>query len=98
MSDTHPIAVDDESPASQTPITRALFGKLASFHDAKRSAEVAELQTVHELCLAFKTVDEDAYGEAAEQLTYRGALLRSPSSSASKSAPCSASRVEPPPA
>ena len=73
MSDTHPIAAEFESPAGNTPVTRALFNELASFHEAKLSAEVAELRTVHELCLAFNTVDEDAFGEASEQLTYRGA-------------------------
>ena len=73
MSDTLPIA-DTEAPAIVVPANaRDLFLTLAAEHSAKIAAEVRELQTVHALCLAFNTVDEDAFGEAAEQLTYHGA-------------------------
>ena len=73
MSDTHSIAVVDDSAVPIPANARALLSKMAAFNDAKRAAEVGELQTVHELCLAYNTVDEDAFGEAAEQLTYHGA-------------------------
>jgi hypothetical protein len=73
MSDTHPIAVVDDTAVPIPANARALFAKMAAFNDSKRAAEVGELQTVRELCLAYNTVDEDAFGEAAEQLTYHGA-------------------------
>src|SRR5674476_775640 len=73
MSDTHPTAVVDDSAVPIPANARALFAKMAAFNDAKHAAEVGELQTVRELCLAYNTVDEDAFGEAAEQLTYHGA-------------------------
>src|SRR5664279_5608827 len=73
MSDTHPTAAADDSAVPIPANARALFAKMAAFNDAKHAAEVGELQTVRELCLAYNTVDEDAFGEAAEQLTYYGA-------------------------
>ncbi len=73
MSDTHPIAAVDDTAVPIPVNARALFAKMAAFNDAKHAAEAGELQTVHELCLAYNTVDEDAFGEAAEQLTYFGA-------------------------
>jgi len=99
MSDIHPIA-DTEAPAIVAPANaRDLFLTLAAEHAAKIAAEVRELQTVHALCLAFNTVDEDAFGEAAEQLTYHGAqgTPPSPNTSVSKSPPCSGSAPEPEP-
>src|SRR5664280_1484976 len=35
--------------------------------------EIVKLETIHELCLAFRAVDEDAFGEAAERLVFHGA-------------------------
>ena len=35
--------------------------------------EIEKLETIHELCLAYQTVDEDAFGEAAERLIFHGA-------------------------
>ena len=73
MSDTHPIAAVDETSAPIPANARALLGALHSFNEAKNAAQVGELRTVHELCLAYDTVDEDAFGEAAERLTSYGA-------------------------
>ena len=35
--------------------------------------EIEKLETIHELCLAYRAVDEDAFGEAAERLIFHGA-------------------------
>ena len=35
--------------------------------------EIEKLETIHELCLAYRTVDEDVFGEAAERLIFHGA-------------------------
>ncbi len=51
-------------------------GLLARLDAANRdqvAAEVRKLETIHELCLAYHAVDEDAFGEAAEKLIYHGA-------------------------
>lgn len=52
---------------------KELLAELAASHEAEIAAEVRKLETVHALCLAYGTLDEDAFGEAAEQLIYRGA-------------------------
>ena len=46
MSDTHPIAVVDDSAVPIPANARALFAKMAAFNNAKHAAEVVELQTV----------------------------------------------------
>jgi hypothetical protein len=52
---------------------RALFAQLASEHAVKVAAEAGELAAIHELCLLHNAVDEDAFGEAAENLIHHGA-------------------------
>ena len=54
MSDPHPIAVVEDTAVPIPANARALFAKMAAFNDAKRTAEVGELQTVHEMCLAYR--------------------------------------------
>ncbi len=51
----------------------ALFARLDRANHAIVAAEIEKVETIHELCLAFKSLDEDAFGEACEKLTYRGA-------------------------
>ena len=50
-----------------------LFARLDASERALVAAEVAKLETIHALCVAFRTVDEDAFGEAAERLVFHGA-------------------------
>ncbi len=52
---------------------RELFAKLDHSEQAMIAAEVSKLETIHDLCLAFRAVDEDAFGEAAEKLVFHGA-------------------------
>ena len=52
---------------------KELLAELAAIREAEMAAEVRKVETVHALCLVYGTVDEDAFGEAAEQLIYRGA-------------------------
>lgn len=65
MPEPEPVVV----PASAT----VLFARLDRANQAIVAAEIEKVETIHELCLAFHTVDEDAFGEAYEKLTYRGA-------------------------
>jgi hypothetical protein len=51
----------------------ALFARLDRANQTMVSAEIEKVETIHELCLEFSAVDEDAFGEAAEKLIYRGA-------------------------
>jgi hypothetical protein len=56
------------------PVTAAtLFAKLDRTTQVIIAAEIEKVETIHQLCLEFSAVDEDAYGEAAERLIYRGA-------------------------
>ena len=50
-----------------------LLAKLDHSEQAILHAETAKVETIHELCLAYQAVDEDAFGEAAERLVYHGA-------------------------
>jgi hypothetical protein len=50
-----------------------LFAKLDRSERAMIADEIEKLETIHELCLAFRAVDEDAFGEAAERLVFHGA-------------------------
>ena len=52
---------------------KELLAELAAIREAEIAVDVRKLETVHSLCLVYGTVDEDAFGEAAEQLIYRGA-------------------------
>jgi Domain of unknown function (DUF222) len=52
---------------------RELFAKLDRSEQAMIADEIAKLETIHELCLAYHAVDEDAFGEAAERLVFHGA-------------------------
>src|SRR5665811_293439 len=51
---------------------KELLAELAAIRESEIAAEVRKVETVHALCLVYGTVDEDAFGEAAEQLIYRG--------------------------
>jgi hypothetical protein len=66
-------AVSDPAPVVVPGNARELLAKLDRSEQALVAAEVSKLETIHELCLAYRTVDEDAFGEAAERLTYHGA-------------------------
>jgi hypothetical protein len=50
-----------------------LFAQLASEHAVKMAAEAGELAVIHQLCLLHDAVDQDAFGEAAENLIHHGA-------------------------
>lgn len=52
---------------------KELLAELAAVHDAEVAVDVRKVEAVHALCLLYGTVDEDAFGEAAERLIYRGA-------------------------
>jgi hypothetical protein len=51
---------------------KELLAELAAIREAEIAVDVRKVETVHALCLVYGTVDEDAFGEAAEQLIYRG--------------------------
>jgi len=65
--------VIDPSPVVVPANARELFAKLDHSEQAMIADEIAKLETIHELCLAYHAVDEDAFGEAAEKLTFHGA-------------------------
>jgi len=65
--------VSDPSPVVVPANARELFAKLDHSEQAMIADEIAKLETIHELCLAYHAVDEDAFGEAAEKLTFHGA-------------------------
>lgn len=52
---------------------RELLAELEAMHSLRVTTELQEVDLVHKLCLAYDTVDEDAFGEAAERLTHYGA-------------------------
>lgn len=70
-------ALDDSIPEPEpilVPVTAAaLFERLDRTTQSIVAAEIERVETIHQLCLEFSAVDEDAYGEAAEKLIYRGA-------------------------
>src|SRR5664280_1046734 len=65
--------VSDPAPVVVPANARELFAKLDHSERAMIADEIAKLETIHELCLAFRAVDEDAFGEAAERLVFHGA-------------------------
>jgi hypothetical protein len=56
---------EDELAVALPSNARTLFDTLAAARKARIAAEALELDTIHRLCVAFHTVDEDAFGEAA---------------------------------
>jgi hypothetical protein len=56
---------EDELAVALPSNARTLFDTLAAARKARIAAEALELDTIHLLCVAFHTVDEDAFGEAA---------------------------------
>ena len=70
-------ALNDPIPEPEpvvVPATAAgLFARLDRANRTIVAAEIEKVETIHQLCLEFSAVDEDAYGEAAEKLIYRGA-------------------------
>src|ERR1035437_7108472 len=65
--------VSDPAPVVVPGNARELFAKLDRSERAMIADEIEKLETIHELCLAFRAVDEDAFGEAAERLVFHGA-------------------------
>jgi hypothetical protein len=65
--------VSDPAPVVVPANARELFAKLDHSERAMITDEIEKLETIHELCLAYRAVDEDAFGEAAEKLTFHGA-------------------------
>ena len=65
--------VPDPAPVVVPTNSQELFAKLDHSEQTMIAGEVAKLETIHELCLAFRAVDEDAFGEAAERLVFHGA-------------------------
>ena len=65
--------VSDPAPVVVPGNARELLAKLDRSEQAMIAAEIGKLETIHELCLAYRAVDEDAFGEAAERLIYHGA-------------------------
>ncbi|HSN10890.1 MAG TPA: hypothetical protein VLS51_02125, partial [Propionibacteriaceae bacterium] len=63
----------EPAPGVVPATSRELLDKLDHCERALVAAEVRKLEIIHELCLAFGTVDEDAFGEAAEKLVRYGA-------------------------
>jgi hypothetical protein len=55
------------------PQASVLLARLDRANQDQVAAEVRKLETIHELCLAYHAVDEDAFGEAAEKLVHYGA-------------------------
>ena len=65
--------VPDPVPVVVPGNARELFAKLDHSERAMIADEITKVETIHELCLAYRAVDEDAFGEAAEKLIYHGA-------------------------
>jgi hypothetical protein len=65
--------VPDPAPVVVPANARELFAKLDHSERAMIADEIEKLETIHELCLAYRAVDEDAFGEAAERLVFHGA-------------------------
>src|SRR5665647_1701168 len=72
MNEPRSFLPDDESVVVVPAGAKELLAELAAIREAEIAAEVRKVETVHALCLVYGTVDEDAFGEAAEQLIYRG--------------------------
>jgi len=67
------VFANEFSVPTASAAAKDLFATLAREHTAKVAAEARELAVLHQLCLVHDAVDEDAFGEAAEKLTYHGA-------------------------
>ena len=67
------LVVPDPAPVVVPANARQLLARLEDSERALVAAEVAKLETIHELCLAYRAVDEHAFGEAAERLVFHGA-------------------------
>ncbi len=65
--------VADPAPVVVPGNARELLAKLDHAEQALVAGEISKLETIHELCLAYRAVDEDAFGEAAERLVFHGA-------------------------
>ena len=65
--------VADPAPVVVPTNSQDLFAKLDHSEQTMIAGEVAKLETIHELFLAYHAVDEDAFGEAAERLVFHGA-------------------------
>jgi hypothetical protein len=65
--------VGDPAPVVVPGNAGELLAKLDHSEQTIIAGEVVKLETIHELCLAYRGVDEDAFGEAAERLIYHGA-------------------------
>ena len=65
--------VSDPAPVVVPANARELFAKLDRSERAMIADEITKVETIHELCLAYRAVDEDAFGEAAERLVFHGA-------------------------
>ena len=65
--------VADPAPVVVPSNAGELLAKLDRCEQAMIAAEISKLETIHELCLAYRAVDEDAFGEAAERLVFHGA-------------------------
>ncbi len=67
------LVVSDPAPVVVPANSKELFAKLDAAERAMVPSDVAKLETIHELCRAYRAVDEDAFGEAAERLVFHGA-------------------------
>ena len=65
--------VADPAPVVVPSNAGELLEKLDRCEQAMIAGEISKLETIHELCLAYRVVDEDAFGEAAERLVFHGA-------------------------
>jgi len=65
--------VSDPAPVVVPANAHELFAKLDRSERAMIADEITKVETIHELCLAYRAVDEDAFGEAAERLVFHGA-------------------------
>jgi hypothetical protein len=65
--------IREPDPVVVPPQSAALLARLDEANQDLMAAEFRKLETIHELCLAYHAVDEDAFGEAAEKLVCHGA-------------------------
>ncbi len=65
--------IPEREPVMVPASAAALFERLDRANQAIVAAEIEKVETIHRLCLEFSAVDEDAFGEASEKLTYHGA-------------------------
>jgi hypothetical protein len=64
---------EEPKPVVVPPCSKDLLARLDHAQQTIVAAEIVKVETIHELCRAYRAVDEDAFGEAAEHLTYHGA-------------------------